>query len=65
MRSFTITLATPVGALSVRRGTAAEALAKGRELATESTDRVIITDPDGRSFELADFAADRSEDSTG
>ena len=57
MRSYTITIRTPAGQLSVRRHTPRGAIRKARELAAKSPLPVTITDPDGRSLELSDFVA--------
>jgi hypothetical protein len=55
MRTFVVTIATPVGPLSVRLPTAGQAADRGRQLAAEGRADVTITDPDGRNLPLWAF----------
>jgi hypothetical protein len=56
MRTFTVTIATPLGRLSVRLPTAEQAAERARQLAAEGGADVTISDPDGQVLPLAAFA---------
>jgi hypothetical protein len=55
MFSFTVTAATPVGPLSVRRDTALSAIEKALELLGEGVTEVFVTGPDGTRYVPSEF----------
>ncbi|ACL57375.1 conserved hypothetical protein [Methylobacterium nodulans ORS 2060] len=57
MDTFTVTIETPVGPLSLRRDTAEAAIETGRLMQREGVGQVFITPPGGTPMPLADFAS--------
>lgn len=57
MNTFTVTIETPVGPLSLRRETAEAAIETGRTLQREGVGEVFITPPGGARQPLAEFVS--------
>ncbi|WP_018261857.1 hypothetical protein [Methylobacterium sp. WSM2598] len=62
MSTFTVTIQTPAGPLSVGRETAEAAVESGRVLEREGIGEVFITPPGGEPMRLADFSTSLAAD---